>query len=232
MNDSNRHPDNNRPRLAPSGAGSDGLSDGRLVEVHSQLAREKEEPAAGFSLTPIFVVFLFCGFGFWAGLYLTRNSGNFAPSAFDLDAPKLPAGGEVFVFEPSAEKGQVLFNANCAACHQPTGLGVAGMFPPLAGSPWVAGNEDRMLKVILAGMVGEIEVKGAKYNNPAGMLAIGAGLKDGQIAHIATYVRQAWGNNAEPVMDTKVAEVRKAIAGHKAPYSPPELLKEHPLGTK
>ena len=88
MNDRNRHPDNNRPRRGPSGAGSEGPSDGRLVEVHSQLSRDKDEPAEGFSLTPIFIVFLFCGFGFWAGLYLTQNSGNFAPSAFDLNAPQ------------------------------------------------------------------------------------------------------------------------------------------------
>ncbi|MEY3491302.1 MAG: hypothetical protein RL309_430 [Verrucomicrobiota bacterium] len=68
-----------------------------------------------------------------------------------------------------------------------------------------------------------------KYNG--NMPNIGAGLKDAQIAHIATYVRQAWGNVAEPVMDTKVTEVRKAI-GNRAQYSPADLLKEHPLEAK
>jgi mono/diheme cytochrome c family protein len=68
-----------------------------------------------------------------------------------------------------------------------------------------------------------------KYNG--NMPNIGAGLKDGQVAHIATYVRQAWGNSAEPVMDTKVAEVRKAI-GNRAQYNPADLLKEHPLESK
>ena len=229
MNDRNRHPDNNRPRRGPSGAGSEGPSDGRLVEVHSQLSRDKDEPAEGFSLTPIFIVFLFCGFGFWAGLYLTQNSGNFAPTAFDLNAPKAAAAGGPVAFEPDAAKGEKLFLANCAACHQATGLGVAGAFPPLAKSAWVAGSEDRMIKAILAGLAGEIEVNGAKYNG--NMPNIGAGLKDAQIAHIATYVRQAWGNTAEPVMDTKVAEVRKAI-GNRAQYNPADLLKEHPLEAK
>ncbi|MEI7651222.1 MAG: cytochrome c [Verrucomicrobiota bacterium] len=229
MNDRNRHPDNNRHRRGPSGAGSDGLSDGRLVEVHSQIARDKEEPQEGFSLTPILIVFLFCGFGFWAGLYLTRNSGQFSASAFDLDAPKAVAEGASKVFEPDAAKGEKLFLTNCAVCHQPTGLGLPGVFPPLAGSPWVAGTDERMIKAILAGLAGEIEVKGVKY---VGIMPnIGAGLKDAQIANIATYVRSAWGNNAEPVMDTKVAEVRKALAGH-APYSPAELAKEHPLEAK
>ena len=229
MNDRNRHPDNNRPRRGPSGAGSEGPSDGRLVEVHSQMSRDKDEPAEGFSLTPIFIVFLFCGFGFWAGLYLTQNSGNFAPSAFDLNAPKASLAGGPVVFEPDAAKGEKLFLANCAACHQATGLGVPGAFPPLVKSVWVTGSEDRLVKAILAGLAGEIEVNGVKYNG--NMPNIGAGLKDAQIAHIATYVRQAWGNVAEPVMDTKVTEVRKAI-GNRAQYSPADLLKEHPLEAK
>ena len=229
MNDRNRHPDNNRPRRGPSGAGSEGPSDGRLVEVHSQLSRDKDEPAEGFSLTPIFIVFLFCGFGFWAGLYLTQNSGNFAPSAFDLNAPKASLAGGPVAFEPDAAKGETLFLANCAACHQATGLGVPGAFPPLVKSIWVTGSEDRLIKSILAGFAGEIEVNGVKYNG--NMPNIGAGLKDSQVAHIATYVRQAWGNVAEPVMDTKVAEVRKAI-GNRAQYLPADLLKEHPLETK
>ena len=229
MNDRNRHPDNNRPRRGPSGAGSEGPSDGRLVEVHSQLSRDKDEPAEGFSLTPIFIVFLFCGFGFWAGLYLTQNSGNFAPTAFDLNAPKASVAGGPVAFEPDAAKGEKLFIVNCAACHQATGLGVPGAFPPLAKSAWVAGPEERIIKAILAGLAGEIEVNGVKYNG--NMPNIGAGLKDAQIAHIATYVRQAWGNVAEPVMDTKVAEVRKAI-GNRAQYIPADLLKEHPLEAK
>ena len=229
MNDRNRHPDNNRPRRGPSGAGSEGPSDGRLVEVHSQLSRDKDEPAEGFSLTPIFIVFLFCGFGFWAGLYLTQNSGNFAPSAFDLNAPKASLAGGPVAFEPDAAKGETLFLANCAACHQATGLGVPGAFPPLVKSIWVTGSEDRLIKSILAGFAGEIEVNGVKYNG--NMPNIGAGLKDSQVAHIATYVRQAWGNVAEPVMDTKVAEVRKAI-GNRAQYLPADLLKEHPLEIK
>ena len=227
MNDRNRHSDSNRPRRGPSG--SEGPSDGRLVEVHSQLSRDKDEPAEGFSLTPIFIVFLFCGFGFWAGVYLTNNAGGFSASAFDLDAPKVVVGGAPAAFEPDVSKGEQLFLANCAACHQATGLGVPGAFPPLAKSAWVAGAEERVIKAILAGLAGEIEVNGVKYNG--NMPNIGAGLKDAQVANIASYVRQAWGNTAEPVMDTKVAEVRKAI-GNRAQYTPADLLKEHPLESK
>ena len=227
MNDRNRHSDSNRPRRGPSG--SEGPSDGRLVEVHSQLSRDKDEPAEGFSLTPIFIVFLFCGFGFWAGLYLTRNSADFNPAAFDLDAPRAVADNGPKEFEPDPVKGEKLFAANCASCHQPTGLGLPGAFPPLAGSAWVAGSEDRLIKIVLAGMAGELEIKGAKYNSA--MPNVGAGLKDAQIAHIATYVRQAWGNTAGPVTDAKVAEVRKAI-GSRGAFTPAEILQAHPLESK
>ena len=224
MNDRHRHSERQR-----HSAGSEGLSDGRLVEVHAQLARDKEEPREGFSLTPIFIVFLLCGFGFWAGLYLTRNSGDFSAGSFDLDVPKVAANAGPAVFEPDAAKGEKLFLANCASCHQANGMGLPGAFPPLAGSPWVAGTDERIIKAVLMGLAGEIEVKGAKYNGA--MPNIGAGLKDAQVANIATYVRSAWGNQAEPVMDTKVAEVRKAL-GSRGPFSPQELLKAHPLETK
>jgi mono/diheme cytochrome c family protein len=205
------------------------LSDNRLVEIHSHLARDKEEPSEGFSMLPIVIVFIFCGFGFWAGVYLTRNSGGFSASSFDLDAPKVVADSGPKAFEPDVAKGEKLFIQQCASCHQATGLGVPGAFPPLAGSPWPVGNEERIIKIVLAGLAGEIEVNGQKY--VGNMPNIGAGLKDAQVANIVSYVRSAWGNKGEPVMDTKVAEVRKAIGG-RGQYSPKEILDQHPLESK
>ena len=222
------HSSNNHSQRS-SHDGSEGSSDSRLVEAHSQLAKNKEEPSEGFSSLPIVIVFLFCGFGFWAGVYLTRNAGGFSANSFDLDAPRLVADSGPKAFEPDLAKGQALFIQQCSACHQATGLGVPGAFPPLAGSPWPLGNDERIIKIVLAGLAGEIEVKGTKYNG--NMPNIGAGLKDAQVANIVSYVRSAWGNNAEAVTDVKVAEVRKAIGG-RAQYSPKEILDAHPLETK
>jgi len=226
MND-RRNDSRNQPRNPASGRPfTEDFSDGKLTEVHSQLSREKEEPHEGFAGIPVFIVFVFCAFGFWAGVYLSRNSGDFSASTFDLDAVKVVADSGPKAFEPDAVKGEKLFAIQCASCHQVTGLGQPGVYPPLAGSEWVAGDESRMIKIILAGLVGEVQVKGATYNN--NMPNIGAGLKDSQVANIATYVRQAWGNTASPVMDTKVAEIRKSI-GARSQYSPKEVLSEHPL---
>lgn len=222
-NDS-RHP--SRPD-ASGRAFPEAFSDGKLTEVHSQLARQKEEPAQGFSSLPILIVFVFCAFGFWAGVYLTRNAGGFSAATFDLDAVKVAEDNTPKAFEPDPAKGEKLFAAQCAACHQATGLGQPGVYPPLAGSEWVAGDDARIIKIVLAGLAGEVQVKGATYNN--NMPNIGAALKDAQVAHIVTYVRQAWGNTAAPVTDARVAEIRKAI-GARGQYSGKEILAEHPLG--
>ena len=227
MNDRRHDPRHSRRPDSPGRGFPEDFSDGKLAEVHSHLARQKEEPTEGFSGLPILIVFIFCALGFWAGVYLTRNAGGFSVATFDLDAVKVAADAGPKAFEPDPAKGEKLFLAQCASCHQPTGLGQPGVYPPLAGSEWVAGDETRMIKIILAGMAGELQVKGVTYNN--NMPNIGAALKDAQVAHIATYVRQAWGNTAGPVTDAKVAEVRKAI-GARGQYSPKEVLAEHPLG--
>jgi mono/diheme cytochrome c family protein len=203
------------------------FSDGKLTEVHSQLAREKEEPSEGFATIPVFLVFLVCALGFWGGVYLTRNSGGFSPGVFDLDAVTTVAadtGPKAFV--PDPVKGQQLYMIHCATCHQPNGLGAPGVFPPLAKSDWLDGNQERTIKLILAGLAGEATVNGIKYNG--NMPNVGAALKDGQVANIMTYVNQAWGNTLGPVNDTEVAEVRKRI-GARGQYSVKELLGEHPL---
>ena len=54
--------------------------------------------------------------------------------------------------------------ATCTACHQATGLGLPGAFPPLVGSEWVIGKPEVPIAIVLHGMQGEITVKGAKYD--------------------------------------------------------------------
>ena len=215
----------------PHGQGHDNrfaeaFSDGKLAEVHSQLGREKEEPAQGFSGTPVFLVFLVCALGFWAGVYLTRNSGGFSPKVFDLTAVATAGAEAPKAFQPDPAKGQQLYTVPCATCHQPTGLGMPGIFPPLAKSNWIDGNQERTIKIILAGLAGELTVNGVKYNG--NMPNVGAALKDGQIAHIVTYVNQAWGNAQPPVTDAEVAEVRKKV-GARGQYTVKELLELHPV---
>ena len=100
----------------------------------------------------------------------------------------------------------------CVTCHQPTGLGQPGVFPPLADSDWVLGKKDRIIKVSMYGLMGEIEVNGVKYNGamvPPGM-PMGS-LSDQQIADVLTYIRNDWGNSATAVSVEEVAHVRSKI---------------------
>ncbi len=98
----------------------------------------------------------------------------------------------------AAETGQAQFLASCSACHQPTGLGIKGAFPPLAGSAFVQGE------------VGA--VAGRVLNGRGGMPRFKGDLSDQQIAAILTYVRSAWGNHASAVTPAQVAATRAGTA--------------------
>lgn len=127
-----------------------------------------------------------------------------------------------------AQDGAQLYTLYCSACHGTDGKGATGgQFPPLAGSPWVADEPDRAIKVILQGLHGPVEVDGQTYNLE--MPPQGAMLPDDQIAAILTYVRSAWNNQAGKVNAAKVAAVRTATEGRKTPWTAEELLKLHPL---
>jgi len=106
--------------------------------------------------------------------------------------------------------GQAVFQRVCAACHQLNGLGVPGVFPPLAGSPLLAeADPGRLIRIVLHGLQGPIEVHGQTYNSvmpPQGPL-----LQDREIAHALTYVRATWGNNAPPVTLEAVTQVRSTV---------------------
>ncbi|RLA28999.1 MAG: hypothetical protein DRR15_16715, partial [Gammaproteobacteria bacterium] len=63
-----------------------------------------------------------------------------------------------------AAAGEAVFLANCAACHQPTGQGLPGAFPPLAQSDFLLGNRQEVMQAALFGLSGPITVNGQDYN--------------------------------------------------------------------
>jgi len=105
--------------------------------------------------------------------------------------------------------GRILYNTYCAACHQGDGKGDNNRFPPLYGSEWVAGDENRLIDVVLNGLQGDIAVQGKTYN---GLMPRNDHLDDHAIASILTYIRKRFGNEAAPVNASSVAEVRKNTA--------------------
>jgi nitrite reductase (NO-forming) len=100
--------------------------------------------------------------------------------------------------------GERVYAQNCAACHQPTGAGLAGAFPPLAGSDFLNADTRRAVGVVLHGLSGPVTVNGAQYNSLMPALS----LNDEDAANVLTYVYSQWGNNGTRVTPALVREVR------------------------
>lgn len=129
-------------------------------------------------------------------------------------------------------KGKEIYSREgfCSTCHQPDGGGLsASGFPPLAGTPWVEGSEERLIKLVLNGLQGPIEVNNVQYSGQVPMTPFGGMLNDEEVAAVVTYVRNTFGNKASAVTPEKVAAVRQATRDKKGFYSPDELLRQHPL---
>ena len=129
-------------------------------------------------------------------------------------------------------KGKALYarEGACITCHQPDGKGLPGSgFPPLSGTNWVLGNQERLIKLVLKGLYGPMEVLGTKYPGQVPMTPFGAMLKDDEIAAVLTYVRNSFGNKASAISPDKVKAVRAAVKDKTGFYSPEELLRQHPL---
>ncbi|WP_372525686.1 c-type cytochrome [Piscinibacter sp.] len=117
--------------------------------------------------------------------------------------------------------GQQVFNANCVACHQASGKGLPGVFPPLDGSEWVNGDERILANIVLHGINGEISVIGQTYKGA--MPAFGQ-LGNAELAAVLSHVRSAWSNKSAPVKAELIEKERKANA-RPTPFSSGDELK-------
>jgi mono/diheme cytochrome c family protein len=120
-----------------------------------------------------------------------------------------------------AVDGAQVFAANCVACHQATGKGLPGVFPPLDGSEWVNGDERVLANILLHGVEGEMRVAGATYKSSMpGFKQLG----DAELAAVASHVRSHWSNLSPAVKPELFAQERRAHARDK-PYAGEAELK-------
>lgn len=92
----------------------------------------------------------------------------------------------------------------CAACHQDSGKGITGAFPPLAGSEIVNDkNPEKLIRIIIQGYDARTDY--------GVMPPFGDQLTDEEIAAITTHERSSWGNDAPAVTEEDVAKVRQYI---------------------
>ncbi len=159
---------------------------------------------------------------------MAENSGSLNRQLVDLrnsipvkaDPKVMAMGKEIFLRE-----------SHCATCHQPHGQGMPNLYPPIDGSLWTTGSEDRLISMVLDGMHGTIEVKGKTYSSPPlpPMTGFRQLLNDEEIAAVLTYVRNSWSNRAKPVEASQVAKIRAIDRGDATFWHVNDLMAKYPL---
>ncbi len=193
------------------------------------LPPDDAEPQADSAAMPAGLFVLLLVLAYWGMLHLDRYAGGFSGRVFgpyqsekQLASIQPKSGTEMLV-----AKGEAVYGMVCIACHQASGMGSAGQFPPLVGSEWVQGPPERLIRIPLNGLTGPIQVKGQTWTGLS-MPAFGATPpldNDESLAAVLTYVRQAWGNNAPPITPEQVKAVRAETASRSTPWTVEELLK-------
>ena len=181
-------------------------------------------PLVGDGVVPRWLIgVIFFGL-FWSGAYLFSYSGGFSAEVFDY----LPKFGPLTSGPQSAPDpkviGKALFSQNCVTCHQATGLGLPGQYPPLAGSDIVLGDAtNRYIAIVLKGLQGPVTVKGETVNNS--MQAWEGQYTDAQLSAILTYERSDWGNNASPIPPEAIKQMRDELKDRKEQWTYAEIMK-------
>ncbi len=120
-------------------------------------------------------------------------------------------------------RGEGLFKTHCSGCHQANGQGLAGAFPPLAGSDYLLADRRRAIETVIQGRSGPITVNGKEYD---GVMPGMGYLTDDEVSDIVSYALNSWGNDGGPVTAGEVAMVRSGAglgdraAGERHPGTP------------
>ncbi len=181
--------------------------------------RENEDPEEAVRPMPVAALLVAAGMVVWAVVYilstepLTLSQFGDQRTRAELSGPVAAAGGAV--------DGKALYAAQCAACHQASGAGLPGVFPPLDGSEWVQGEPRVLANILLHGITGEITVKGNKYQ---GAMPAFPQLSDAELAGIASFIRSNWSNKAEPLQAELFAKER-ADGSRTTPFEGEAALK-------
>lgn len=175
-------------------------------------ARELGEPHERPNPIPrVFLVFAVC-IVIWGVSYFYFRLGGIT-GAGDTRSPVVAetsgSGG--------AADGAAIYAANCQSCHQASGQGLPGAFPPLDGSGWVTADAEVPVQILLHGINGKITVAGTDYQSV--MPSFAGSLSDAEIAAVVTHIRQTWSNDAEAVETDYVAEQRALHADRSTPWN-------------
>ncbi len=186
---------------------------------HRAQRREAPEPEEGDRGVPKIVIAWIVVLLFWGVGYYVWQIGKPMLGGDSRSVPvQVVANTEGGA---SSIDGGAIYSAQCSACHQASGLGIPGAFPPLAGSEWLLADPAIAVSIVHDGLQGAIEVAGVSY---AGVMPpFGATLSSADIAAVLTHVRSEWGNAATPVEALLVDEHVERF-GERGPWSEEELI--------
>jgi mono/diheme cytochrome c family protein len=191
---------------------------------NASYAREYAEPVERSNPVPWLLGLVAACLCVWGVSYFLLNESlapaTALPSKSAATTPQAPAPVAV------AADGAQIFASRCSSCHQATGAGLPGVFPPLAGSEWVNGDASKVAEILLLGVNGPITVKGATFHGV--MPAFGHQLSDAEIAAVASYVRSSFGNKSPAVTADVVKAERAKLGNRSTPWAgAAELLAQH-----
>jgi mono/diheme cytochrome c family protein len=170
--------------------------------------RERAEPTERFTPIPLpFLIFVavLTTIGF---VYMVRYAGDEGFNGDMRSASALAPAPAAASGAGAGAAGDQIYASLCVACHQATGQGLPGVFPPLAGSEWVKAAPEFSIKILLLGLGGSVTVKGQVYN---GQMPPFKHLSDAEIAAVLTHVRTSWSNGAGAVTADSVKQARAAL---------------------
>ena len=187
-----------------------------------ELLWETKLPAGGYATPSTYVVdgkqyvVIAAGGGGKPG---TKPGNSFM--AYALSDATTQGAVEAEVSRETLSEAAQLYTSRCAPCHQFNGQGTGDIFPPLSNTDWVTGDKSRLIRIILGGLGGEIEVNGKKFDGE--MPPWREFLTDDQVATILTYVRTSWGNQASAITPEEVKAVREETQDRQQLWTAAEL---------
>lgn len=189
--------------------------------THDAQERENTDPHERIRPVPLAAVLVTLAMVLFGVVYIFISEPFGNPTlgdrrtAADLSGPAPVVAG-------MAVDGKTVFNAQCVACHQATGKGLPGVFPPLDGSEWVQGDPRTLANILLHGIQGDIRVGDASYN---GTMPAFSQLEDAELAAVASFIRSNWSNHADPLPTTLFEQERISGQTRTAPFEGGAALK-------
>tara|TARA_R110002096_G_scaffold119495_14_gene258993 strand:- start:1564 stop:2349 length:786 start_codon:yes stop_codon:yes gene_type:complete len=204
------------------------------VDLHDSVRRENPLMPGGEGSAGIVVLVVSALILIFGGGHLFSNSNGFSSDIYissyytPESRPSLGGddggGADVPWIDSWTKDGKKVYG-NCIACHQASGLGLPGAFPPLVGSEWVDGGTQRLGAILLHGISGPFNVSGQTYNQ---LMPAWVNLSDEKLAQVSTYVRREFGSLPEGddgvVTTVMIKAAREEYSGQAVPWTEAELL--------